>query len=98
LFTHEFAKHAHHATGIDFVPRNFETAKKWKALHNTTYLLGDVTAPLEQLIGRHSFPNKFLQQFSLAYFSPSQFDAIIRNILEHLASENRWLSSKKSVR
>src|ERR1035441_9553659 len=84
LFSYELAAHVTQVVGIDFVPRNIHTAQLKKSRPNTTYVVGDVTAPLVGLVGDACLPNKFLMHYSLAYFTPSQFSCILGNIVEHL--------------
>ena len=84
LISYELAKHVGYVFGIDFVARNIVIAKEWKAAKNIVYILGDVTEPLETLIGENTFPNKYLMNGSLAYFEPSQFDTILKNIVRYM--------------
>jgi SAM-dependent methyltransferase len=86
LFSYELAAHVAQVTGIDFVSRNIRTAQLRKSRENTTYIVGDAIAPLLRLVGIGCFPNKFLMHYSLAYFAPTQFAVMLRNILEHLGS------------
>lgn len=77
LFTYEFAGHARQVIGIDFVDRNIQNANKWRGRPNITYVLGDVTEPLEHQA------SKMLIHHSLAYFNPAQLDGIVANIIEY---------------
>ena len=86
LFSYELAKQVAQVVGIDFVARNIHTAQLRKRRENTTYIVGDATAPLLRLIGSGCIPNKFLMHYSLGYFTPAEFAAILRNILDHLGS------------
>ena len=85
LFSYELAKRVAHVTGIDFVERNIRIAEERKLGPNTTYVVGDVTAPLALLIGANTFPGKYLMNYSLAYFGPKELDIILSNILQHMA-------------
>ena len=85
LVSYELAKRVAEVTGIDFVPRNIQTAKEWKSAKNITYFLGDVTAPLSLYISENTFPDKFLMNGSLAYFEPDGLDTILGNIMRHMA-------------
>ncbi len=85
LVSYELASHVAYVTGIDFVPRNINTATQLKSKKNVCYVLGDVTAPLAGLIGVNTFPDKFLMNGSLAYFEPTEFGNILKNIVTHMA-------------
>jgi SAM-dependent methyltransferase len=87
LFSYRLATQVARLTGVDFVPRNIHTARLRKSRPNTTYVVGDATAPLCALVGTGSFPNKFLMHYSLAYFTLTQFETILINILRPV--ENR---------
>jgi len=85
LVSYELAVRVAYVTGIDFVPRNIRTAKEQKQAENITYILNDITSPISILIGKNTFPEKFLMNYSLGYFGPSQFDVILSNIVQHMA-------------
>src|SRR5208337_116663 len=49
-----------------------------------SYVMGDVTTALANLVGTASIPTKFLLHYSLAYFTPAQLSTILRNMRAHL--------------
>lgn len=83
LFSYEIAKRVSFMVGIDFVQRNIKIANEQKSMANTCYILGDVTSTLNALLGKTLLLNKFLMNYSLGYFEPTQFKIILKNIIQH---------------
>ena len=88
LFSYELAAHVNQLTGIDFVPRNIRIAQSQKSRQNTAYVVSDVTVPLMGIFAGGRLPNKFLMNYSLAYFSPSHLSTILGNIYTLLAKRS----------
>jgi SAM-dependent methyltransferase len=82
FFSYELASKVAWLTGIDFVERNIRIARSQRFRANTTYMVGDATAPLRGLFAGSCTPGKFLMHNSLAYFSQDQFSTILEHVLE----------------
>ncbi|MEO6365501.1 MAG: methyltransferase domain-containing protein [Luteimonas sp.] len=79
LVSFELAKVAGRVTAVDFARHLVEAARQLKSHPNIDYRVGDVSAPLRQLVD--DTPNKFLMNDALAYFEPTSLDSILDNIV-----------------
>ena len=82
FFSYELASKVAWLTGIDFVERNIRIARSQKSRANITYVVGDATARLRDILGSGCMPGKFLMHNSLGYFAPDQLSAILEHIIE----------------
>ena len=82
FFSYQLAPKVAWLTGIDFVERNIRIARSQRSRANTTYIVGDATAPLRDLFAGTCTPGKFLMHNSLAYFLPDQLATMLQHIFE----------------
>ena len=85
LISFELAQVAGHVTGVDFADHLIRAAKVFKALPNIDYRVGDVAAPIAEMIGGASgaagnMPDKYLMNDALAYFDPQTLGMIVDNV------------------
>jgi hypothetical protein len=83
LFTYELKDKVKRIIGVDFSQNIIDTANKFKAASNITYCLGDVVGFMKSF--KQAFPGivpgKYLMNDSLAYFSPTDLEEMLKAIL-----------------
>lgn len=92
LISFELGQVAGHVTGVDFAEHMIRSATKFKTRPNIDYLVGDVSLPIADMLGRAitdeaSMPCKYLMNDALAYFEPTTLDTIIGNICAARSSQ-----------
>ncbi len=85
LISFELAQIVGRVTGVDFAEHMIRAAKEFKALPNIDYRVGDVAAPIAEMIGGTSgtagdMPDKYLMNDALAYFDPQTLGTIVDNV------------------
>jgi len=85
LVSYELGAIVERVTAVDFAAHLIAAAKAFKSLPNIDYLVGDVSSPIDEMLGASGAgvhtPSKFLMNDALAYFEPESLDRIVRNIV-----------------
>lgn len=85
LISFELAQVTGHVTGVDFAEHMIRAARKFKALPNIDYHVGDVSLPIADMVdgafmNSCGMPGKYLMNDALAYFDPMALGTIVDNI------------------
>ncbi len=84
LFSYVLAPLVDRVTAVDFAAHLIADAMRLKLRSNIRYQVGDVSAPIEELVDDDAYPTKVLMNYSLAYFDPAGLDKILGNLLEYM--------------
>jgi len=79
LITHALGQWVEQITAIDFAEHLIDAARRFKAMPNIRYCVGDVETALSQEVKRP--PDKVLMNDSLGYFTPESFGLVLDAVL-----------------